>query len=68
MNKPIDNEAKLIAISNIMSSLIASQTPWLRPPYYDVQRIMEISERFLGEAIASVEKDTEWREKHEDRI
>ena len=68
MNKPIDNEAKLIAISNIMSALIASQTPRLRPPYYDVQRIMEISEQFLGEAIASVEKDTKWREKHEDRI
>jgi hypothetical protein len=68
MNEPIDNGAKLIALSNIMSALITSQTPRLRPPYYDIQRIMEISEQFLGEAIASVEKDTEWREKYENRI
>lgn len=68
MKKPIDNEAKLIAISNIVSALISSRMPELLPPYYDYKRITEIGERFLGEAIASVERDTEWREKREDRV
>ena len=69
MNKPIEHEAKLIAISNIMSGLLSTgKYEWSTKEHedftqaYNFKRLKKKCEELLWEAISMVEEDTLVRE------